>query len=62
MSGARKTNAALLQVWLETGVACDRKYAEAYLQAGHCVCPVTGEHLSSRSVAPVTFLKGMIKR
>jgi U-box domain len=49
-------------VWLETGVATDRQYAEAYLRAGHDICPVTGEKLALKTLQPVGFLKGLITR
>ncbi len=40
-------------VWLSTGIAVDRTYAEYYLQAGFRQCPVTGETITDERLVPV---------
>lgn len=40
-------------VWLSTGIAVDRTYAEYYLQAGFQQCPVTGETIADTKLVPV---------
>jgi U-box domain len=40
-------------VWLSTGIAVDRTYAEYYLQAGFRQCPVTGETIADTKLVPV---------
>jgi hypothetical protein len=41
-------------VWLDTGITVDKAYAEYYLQAGFRMCPVTGEHIHSVRLIPVS--------
>ena len=43
-------------VWLSTGIAVDRTYAEYYLQAGFRQCPVTGETIADTKLVPVRQL------
>ena len=40
-------------VWLSTGIAVDRTYADYYLQAGFRQCPVTGETITDERLVPV---------
>jgi len=40
-------------VWLSTGIAVDRVFAEYYLQAGFTTCPITGEQIKDSRLVPV---------
>jgi U-box domain len=47
-------------VWLSTGIAVDRTYAEYYLQAGFRQCPVTGETIADTKLVPVGTCAAML--